>query len=169
MLQPLSSASCALQAALGLQRKGWESKRGQHNCSLMPMPVSCATTLSPLSFDTMRTEPPASRTMADVLKLSIRCMNAAADAAAGEGCDVADDDAEAAPPLLKCRCGNWAAAPLPLLGRLCFLLEFEPSPVSFRLGIEGGAIERGELFEKVCFLEYKVVINRLMLLPRPFL
>ncbi len=57
------------------------------------MPVSWATTFSPLSFDTMRTEPLASRTSADVLKLSIRCMNAATEG----GCDDADDDAESEP------------------------------------------------------------------------
>ena len=100
------------------------------------MPVSCATTFSPLSFETIRTAPVASRAKADVLKLSIRCMNTDI----GEGCEDADDDAADAPepPLPGGRCCGWAAAPPPLLGRLCFLLV-EPSPVSFRFGIEGGA------------------------------
>jgi hypothetical protein len=60
----------------------------------MPMPVSCATTLRPLSLDTIRTDPLASRTIAEVLKLSIRCMKAAAG-------DCCDDDADDAPLLLE--------------------------------------------------------------------
>jgi hypothetical protein len=62
----------------------------QHNSSFMPMPVSCATTLSPLSFETMRTDPLASRTIADVLKLSIRCIKAATE----DCCDDDDGNAE---------------------------------------------------------------------------
>jgi hypothetical protein len=60
----------------------------------MPMPVSCATTFRPLSLDTIRTDPLASRTIAEVLKLSIRCMNAAAE-------DCCDDDVDDALLLLE--------------------------------------------------------------------